>query len=475
MRDVSTHLSLNAVGRLFEENHPMMLFFAVSMLFLGISMVSINPFIGLCATFLVSVILGSTSLNVATLHPINYALLLALLGVLLRICLSRTRKRIIEPNAMRVLYILAIYAAITVGVYAMHGVSPNEYVRRIIKDGMRPALLVLIMLALIGNWKSIRVFVYIMLLGGALTAFVAVMQMLGIGFFWQLRENLGIIRTGIYAHTSIIGRSRPGGLADYFIPLGYQLCSLIPVIFGLIVVKVESFRVRVLLWIALVIHFLGLISSLDRAAVFGAVIGLLVVLLLSPLRRSRKLVLAMMIVGIVLSSILFLQPLKHRLTPGRREFKGLNRVYTAYVATKTIFDNPLGTAKLVEAYDEYHYDALMSSWGTYFTGVNSPHNQFLNTGVEFGFPALLMLILFYHRVFDTLISVRKRVLPDRFMYGLSIGLVGSFLSYILNSLFHNDGPLRGDFFNWFFVGLVVALEQVTSRSRYPLVASAGRE
>ncbi|RLG19868.1 hypothetical protein DRN74_06310 [Candidatus Micrarchaeota archaeon] len=75
-------------------------------------------------------------------------------------------------------------------------------------------------------------------------------------------------------------------------------------------------------------------------------------------------------------------------------------------------------------------------------------------------PGLILLIMFYACLFPLLRVSKSPGGSHPFLNGARIGLLGAFTGYLVNSLFHNAGPFIGDPFNWYFVGLALAVKKV---------------
>jgi O-antigen ligase len=93
---------------------------------------------------------------------------------------------------------------------------------------------------------------------------------------------------------------------------------------------------------------------------------------------------------------------------------------------------------------------------------NTSHNQFLNVLIYYGFPALMILVLFYFIIFKRLLgdwALLKNKKNDEYNW-LVLGIGGALISYIINSLFHNEGIFVGDIFSWYLIGLFLAVNKV---------------
>jgi O-antigen ligase len=139
------------------------------------------------------------------------------------------------------------------------------------------------------------------------------------------------------------------------------------------------------------------------------------------------------------------------------------RLPMAVGAFEMTLDNPLGIGegRYNPVVAEY-YRFLFQMAGAEDAVKQSSHNQFLNIMVYYGVAGLLLLLLFYAKIFQGLKQVRRET-KDPLLRATAIGLTGGFAAYIVNSLFHNDGPFLGDIFNWFFIGLALALLNICGK------------
>ena len=123
-----------------------------------------------------------------------------------------------------------------------------------------------------------------------------------------------------------------------------------------------------------------------------------------------------------------------------------------------IQSNPLGSGILMEDYFQFR-DKEIGEFTEYGEIVLSqvekytPHNQFINTGVVFGWGGLLLLLYFYRKLWTDLGKLRATQQDN----GLSIALQASLVGYIINSLFHNAGPFIMDPMAWYLIGIISAV------------------
>ena len=98
--------------------------------------------------------------------------------------------------------------------------------------------------------------------------------------------------------------------------------------------------------------------------------------------------------------------------------------------------------------------ALLKLKGGTELNIHVPHNEFLNTGILFGWPGLIILIYMYYRLFRDV--SRKRSDPNTNALLLKV-VITAIIAYMANSFFHNNGPFMGHPLPWYFYGLVYAV------------------
>ena len=285
-----------------------------------------------------------------------------------------------------------------------------------------------------------------------LSAVVALLQSAGIEAAWQLRERIGV--SGLH----IAERARVPGLTYFSIQLSYQLATLIPIIGSIWLSGTTGPVSRKMYGLACATLGLALAATLSRSGLAGAVLGMLVVIALSQHRR-RWLWLGMIALASV--GIVTLFDLS-----GRRDLSLAQLILDRWphfiTAVWIAWDNPLGIGSLHQftQYASYYYSEIADIQGASVARYQTAHNQFLNVLVAYGLPFLVVFVWFYRELFVMLNRVRKRAAPASPRHALAVGLIGSFVGYQVNASFHNPGPFTGDLFNWYCIGLAVALARM---------------
>ena len=138
------------------------------------------------------------------------------------------------------------------------------------------------------------------------------------------------------------------------------------------------------------------------------------------------------------------------------------RIPMTLTALRYSLDHPLGTGRysptrehIGEGLDEAMVEHLLET---------TPHNQFLNVLVYYGYPGLALLVAFYLLILRSLVYSGRYILRsgDASLYFLGTAVVGALAAYGVNSLLHNAGPFVGDWAHFFIVGLVFSIERIVA-------------
>jgi len=432
---------------------PVFLFFFLIIL--------IEPLLGLI--FSIPLVLYFSYLDVLWISPWNYLIIFLATIVILALFLKGKIKINKYSRRIWVTSVLFLFWAIVISL--IQGVEFARVVTYSLKL-ISVFLVGFCTMFFIKNEKQLRVFSYSLITFISISAFVGVMQFLGIDFFWKLREFLGINPNSVVGQ-QILQRSRVPGLAYFSIPFGYQLTSVVPLIFGILSVEKRWFLKNISLSLALGLCFLALLATLSKSAIIGGIVGLLVVRFLAskPKRRKGKVISLAVALSLL---ILILNTLTNSLiweNFSKPTSSTLSRIPLFLAAFKIFLNNPFGVG--VGQFNKYgaeFFPELSHFSGAYYILTTSAHNQFLNILVYFGIFGLLLLILFYYYIFKGLFRLYRQI-DNLFVKGITIGLIGSFTAYIINSMFHNAGPFMIDPFNWYFIGIAMFLFNNYSKFR----------
>lgn len=138
------------------------------------------------------------------------------------------------------------------------------------------------------------------------------------------------------------------------------------------------------------------------------------------------------------------------------------RIASGVTALRYSLENPLGHPEYTP--DESHISGDFDSGSIRSILTFLPHNQFLHMLVIFGYPGLLLLVLFYLLALwsawrSGLLAWRSQ---DGALYFLAAGVIGAFAAYSIASLFHPLGPFIVEWSHFLVVGLLFSLQRIAS-------------
>lgn len=301
-------------------------------------------------------------------------------------------------------------------------------------------------------------------LSWSLIAWVTISATVGIGqyFVGGFFIKLWSITGGLLSKEAELENGRNiAGLAYFSVPFGYQLSTVLPLVFSFLISGHIKYR-KVLL-VIFIILFIALFLSGVRSAILGTIIGLGVVMKSLGRKGAMKCAFLIVLFG-VLSYVFWGFYLNPRFIT-INEFSTLTRIPLFITALMVGFTHPMGTGR--ERYMETaasFYELVSDLPGAIAVFEHTSHNQFLNMLAYYGWPGLLLLIMFYILLFRLLLLTKVKTIDNNFLNAMRIGLLGGFAAYFINSLFHNAGPFIGDPFNWYFIGLAFALSSIRQKS-----------
>ena len=380
-----------------------------------------KPFIGLCIAVFLD--LWFSYVDLYSVPPRNYLIFYLTLTVILTLLLGQKIR--VSQQSRKILLIALIFLACAVSINFLQEVPFGQSLYGVSGRLIAPLMIAICTMYFVNTEFKLKIFMYTLIFAMSISALVGILQFFNVEFFWKIRETMGISsdsRVGL----QILERQRIPGLAYFAIPFSYQLGTIIPLLFGLILSKFTSSPERLHLWIALVLMTVALIFSLTRSAILGCIIGLGVVSYLArgKFQLSKLITIILIFLLIVLSS----DVIKNRFL--KPDEAALSRIPQTIVAAKIFFSNPMGIGLgQFQKYSVGYFKKLSHLSGASEILRTSSHNQFLNTTVYFGIPGLILLMLFYKRLFKSLFYLR-RSFEEAFLKGVTIGLIGSFISYI---------------------------------------------
>ncbi len=143
------------------------------------------------------------------------------------------------------------------------------------------------------------------------------------------------------------------------------------------------------------------------------------------------------------------------------------RIHMTVTALRYSLDYPLGTGVYVpnDSHISDGTDMTLKHWLL----SEQPHNQFMYMLVLFGFPGLILLILFYALIFRSLIHSARfvKTSSDRTFFFPSLAIVGALAASTIVTLFHTRGPFLMGWSHFFIIGLVFCIERIVAARESP--------
>lgn len=420
--------------------------YAILLIFLlFLLLILIKPLFGLIIS--IPLILYLSYIDIFLVSPWNYIIFLLSFEALMILLVKRKIR--LNRYSKKILFVFILYIFLTIIINWINGISvKNFFLDAVI---LFSTLLVgFCTMFFIKNEKELKIFIYSLVGFMSISAFVGIMQFIGIDFFWKLREFFG---TAPAIAPDILARTRIPGLALYSIPFGYQLTSIVPLIFCILTIKKERNLNKYYLLITFIICLLALMATKSRSAIIAGIMGIIIITFRDV---TKKKLLSLIILLAVFALIINILP--RRFAIYRFAFKDYTtplRISAFIISGKAFLNNPLGTGKNLDKYYAYR----LSESSSYFitSQMISPHNHFINILLYYGISGFLLLILFYWYILKGLMKVFKNNKHNLLITTTAVGLIGSFFAYIINSLFHNMGPFLIDPFNWYLIGITLFL------------------
>lgn len=323
--------------------------------------------------------------------------------------------------------------------------------------GMGASVLIfmLTMVVLRKQYKKLDTILTIYISIVTISAFVCLMQAFNIDIFWKLRDwTSADLENEI--ELAINDRYRPVGLALNSVEIAYQICIVFPLA---LYMMAKTKGQRKLIYIGLItILTLGAVASQTRSALLGIIIAYgFFSYSTSTSRNSRLWRLGMPItVTFILVFLSVIVGLSERLI--KLDDSAQGKIFLVYMGLLYMQSNPLGSGILMTDFFRFKEEAI-GLFLDYGDAVSSqverytPHNQFINTGVMFGWIGFLLLFYFYWKLWIGL----GKLQGIKGNGHLPVALQASLGGYIVNSLFHNAGPFVGDPMAWYVIGIASAV------------------
>jgi len=311
-------------------------------------------------------------------------------------------------------------------------------------------LIIVLIPAVTRNLRDLKILCGVFFIGIAASATVAIMQHYNI--------------LGMTTHTLIPGYTntdnRMPGMAQDPLDLAFVLLSAIPVVLCMYLAKGVQRSSRWLLLIAVILMALGTYFTYTRSAIIAVALGTVVLIPFLAKNLRVKLLLTLLIVGVLV--IMLGQAHDTRLV-STQDTSAQDRKLLDQAGYDIIRDHPLlgiGAYKFPQVSLQYASavdPSVMQQVGEDL-GTLQPHNDFVYVAACYGIPALIAFLGLIAAVF---VSLRNSYLTTRrnFIKGLSAGLIGALVAYLVNAYYHN--ALISIPIVWVLIGFSLAIAKLS--------------
>ncbi len=336
--------------------------------------------------------------------------------------------------------------------------------------------------------------------------------------FWDIWTTVATVLDDDLASAQ---RGRIAGLDGTPIVFSYSLAIAIPFVFALFLRHPSRGKIyHSVLGAILLILTITMIINSTRSMVLGVILALIIISIAAlkwlPNRQTLLLAAILIIAGLLISAGLHIAGIAPQV--GRivkfNDFSAQTRIPYITTAIRYSLDNPRGTGQkyspsikhidpnidpknsspltkpVAKNASPKHIDSNIdpknsspltkpvaknaspdSKPNTQLVKniqSNTPHNQFFGILVYYGYPGLILLVLFHFFVLRSLYYsyrlINRQTNDNTETFVLFFALVGGLTAYLINSLFHNAAPFFGDWFYFIWVGLVLSTERILASS-----------
>jgi len=303
----------------------------------------------------------------------------------------------------------------------------------------------------INRYSSLKKFLYVVFLSISLSGFFGILQFFFGGWLYEVVPHPQSYTT----FPSIFGLY---GVSHIF---ASQLGSTVPLIVSFLP-SVKDMKKKIILMILLSIITLALLLTFVRSAIYGAFASLIIYFIIKKRAKMTRIGILILVLFTLVFEVLpriNIKATRMYTVEGSALYRISFWVSSFHIAKDNFWG--VGRGNYSEA-SEIYLDEISSYPGYEIVLRTTPHNQFLNILVYWGFPGFIFLIIFYYLIIRELNNVRKKI-NDRVLQNISIGLLCSFIAYLINSMFHNNGAFTGDSFHWFIISISLSLINLSKK------------
>jgi O-antigen ligase len=400
------------------------------------------------AAFLVSLLTVNNYIVAAPFGiEISFRVLLVLLTAVVVWLAFGLRGLELGPSAKRVIAVALVFVGISVIANLIN--TGWDWAFKDLRQTGTGLLIIILLPAVTKNLRDLKTLCGLALVVMAASAAVAVMQHYNI--------------LGMNARTLVSGYTNPDnripGMAEDPLDLAFVLAPALPVALYVYLNKGVRGNIRWLIMAAAILMVLAMYFTYTRSAVIAVALGVAVLFPFLAKHLRVKVLLALLVVAFLV--VLVGQAHQTRLVSSE-DVSAQSRIVLRQAGYDIIRDHPIwgiGAYKFPEVSVQYasRLDPNVMQIIGKDLGLLQPHNDFVYVGACYGIPALLAYLLILALVFITLLD-SYRSTGRRFIKGLSAGLIGALVAYLVNAYYHNcfiSMPLF-----WVLIGFSLAVAKL---------------
>jgi hypothetical protein len=345
--------------------------------------------------------------------------------------------------------------------------NPDQIINVLTVSIKRWSIIVMIGILIIQKYENINSIKLLFIIQASIvtvSSIVAIMQYYDYDIAWLIRIYLGGFND-LEIAKQVYGKGRVMGLSWYAIPFAYSLATIIPVLFSILIYE-KKIVIKYYLWLCLSIMITALLLNQTRSAIIGVLVGIVFILFQSGKRTYALWIISILVIVTTIFGIAqdtsVIRSLQNRFSY-KEDVQTIGRIPLYLFSILKVASNPLGIN------DEYNEDIIFDkNISNYEYSENiqiiAPHNQILTSADKYGWIAIIIIIGLYSRIYQYL---KYSVLSSdsNISQSISLGLYGSFLSYLICSMFHNAGLLSGHVMHWTMIYLIIANYNYVKKER----------
>jgi hypothetical protein len=272
----------------------------------------------------------------------------------------------------------------------------------------------------------------------------------------------------------------PSGLETSPVPFAYSVVGIQVVLISHLIFgwrnRIRLMSIPLMMSLVCTLSILaGLVVSQSRSGLLGIVAAGLILVIGGSIVGLRILPRPVLI-GLAVLAVVYASSVKVTDEVGITADVRLSTTWQAYVPL--IWEAPVGYANALESLEFWDRVATVDRSASYLAVMNelggvAPHNIILTTGVAYGAPAAVALVVLYGTVLFNGVKrlTRLREPHERALALWILTLIATNVAVLVHSWFHNANLATGEMRNWLWIGALSAITRWKTPARVPARAT----